>query len=59
MKSASLRMINRMVDPTSGTIRLGATLTTEHLTEPNRLVDKDPEDVANDWASRHGITKKQ
>ncbi|WP_372447220.1 hypothetical protein [Streptomyces flavofungini] len=52
-------MINRMVDPTSGTIRLGATLTTEHLTEPNRLVDKDPEDVANDWASRHGITKKQ
>ncbi|MFD9881438.1 ABC transporter substrate-binding protein [Streptomyces alboflavus] len=40
--------------------RLGAVLTTAHLTELNRLVDKereDPEDVANDWASKHGITK--
>ncbi|MFF3645797.1 ABC transporter substrate-binding protein [Streptomyces sp. NPDC002564] len=41
--------------------RLGALLTTEDLTELNRLVDKDkkdPEDVADDWASRHGLTKK-
>ncbi|MFH8609527.1 ABC transporter substrate-binding protein [Streptomyces sp. NPDC018029] len=41
--------------------RLGALLTTEQLTELNRLVDKDkkdPEDVANDWASRHGLTEK-
>ncbi|MER7662499.1 MULTISPECIES: ABC transporter substrate-binding protein [unclassified Streptomyces] len=41
--------------------RLGAVLTTEQLTELNRLVDKDkkdPEDVANDWARQHGITKK-
>ncbi len=38
--------------------RLGAVLTTEDLTELNRLVDKDrkdPEDVANDWAAEHGI----
>ncbi|MFD5704083.1 ABC transporter substrate-binding protein [Streptomyces lasiicapitis] len=42
--------------------RLGAALTTEHLTELNRLVDKerkDPEDVANDWAAKHGITKNE
>ncbi|MFD9218837.1 ABC transporter substrate-binding protein [Streptomyces sp. NPDC060064] len=41
--------------------RLGAVLTTEQLTELNRLVDKDkkdPEDVANDWAKQHGLTKK-
>ncbi|QEU93899.1 ABC transporter substrate-binding protein [Streptomyces kanamyceticus] len=41
--------------------RLGARLTTEDLTELNRLVDKDkkdPEDVAQDWAKQHGITKK-
>ncbi|WP_409236793.1 ABC transporter substrate-binding protein [Streptomyces sp. PA5.6] len=41
--------------------RLGALLTTAQLTELNRLVDKDkkdPEDVAQDWADRHGITKK-
>ncbi|MFE0176550.1 ABC transporter substrate-binding protein [Streptomyces sp. NPDC059002] len=41
--------------------RLGALLTTEDLTELNRLVDKDkkdPEDVAQDWAQQHGITKK-
>ncbi|MFK4066175.1 ABC transporter substrate-binding protein [Streptomyces sp. NPDC029674] len=41
--------------------RLGALLTTEQLTELNRLVDKDkkdPEDVADDWATRHGIAKK-
>ena len=41
--------------------RLGNVLTTEQLTELNRLVDKDkkdPEDVANDWARQHGITKK-
>ncbi|GAA3150551.1 ABC transporter substrate-binding protein [Streptomyces rectiviolaceus] len=41
--------------------RLGNALTTKDLTELNRLVDKDkkdPEDVANDWAARHGITKK-
>ncbi|MFD9540935.1 ABC transporter substrate-binding protein [Streptomyces sp. NPDC060022] len=40
--------------------RLGNALTTEDLTELNRLVDKDkkdPEDVANDWAARHGIKK--
>ncbi|MEU1146633.1 ABC transporter substrate-binding protein [Streptomyces sp. NPDC005863] len=40
--------------------RLGALLTTEQLTELNRLVDKnkkDPEDVAQDWAERHGLTK--
>lgn len=38
--------------------RLGSALTTEDLTELNRLVDKDkkdPEDVASDWAARHGI----
>ncbi|MGN5634477.1 ABC transporter substrate-binding protein [Streptomyces sp. AC154] len=38
--------------------RLGNALTTEDLTELNRLVDKDkkdPEDVAGDWAARHGI----
>ncbi|MFD7296933.1 ABC transporter substrate-binding protein [Streptomyces sp. NPDC059897] len=41
--------------------RLGNVLTTEDLTELNRLVDKDkkdPEDVANDYARRHGIGKK-
>ncbi|MFE0137063.1 ABC transporter substrate-binding protein [Streptomyces sp. NPDC059037] len=41
--------------------RLGSVLTTRQLTELNRLVDKDkkdPEDVANDWAARHGLTKK-
>ncbi|MET8688287.1 ABC transporter substrate-binding protein [Streptomyces sp. NPDC004732] len=41
--------------------RLGALLTTAQLTELNRLVDKDkkdPEDVAQDWAEKHGITKK-
>ncbi|MEB8340950.1 ABC transporter substrate-binding protein [Streptomyces endophyticus] len=41
--------------------RLGNALTTEDLTELNRLVDKDkkdPEDVANDYARRHGISKK-
>ncbi|MBO0914780.1 ABC transporter substrate-binding protein [Streptomyces laculatispora] len=38
--------------------RLGSALTTEDLTELNRLVDKDkkdPQDVASDWAARHGI----
>jgi osmoprotectant transport system substrate-binding protein len=41
--------------------RLGAVLTTEQLTELNRLVDKDkkdPEDVANTWAEQHGLAKK-
>ncbi|MGW2224600.1 ABC transporter substrate-binding protein [Streptomyces formicae] len=41
--------------------RLGARLSTEDLTELNRLVDKDkkdPEDVAQEWARKHGITKK-
>ncbi|MYT72581.1 MULTISPECIES: ABC transporter substrate-binding protein [unclassified Streptomyces] len=41
--------------------RLGNVLTTEDLTELNRLVDKDkkdPEDVANDYARRHGLHKK-
>lgn len=41
--------------------RLGNALTTKDLTELNRLVDKDrkdPEDVANDWATKHGIKKK-
>ncbi|MFB8029428.1 ABC transporter substrate-binding protein [Streptomyces sp. NPDC056465] len=41
--------------------RLGNALTTEDLTELNRLVDKDkkdPEDVAHDWAARHGISTK-
>jgi len=41
--------------------RLGNVLTTEDLTELNRLVDKDkkdPEDVANDYARRHGLSKK-
>ncbi|MFI1397348.1 ABC transporter substrate-binding protein [Streptomyces sp. NPDC020681] len=40
--------------------RLGAVLTTEQLTELNRLVDKDkkdPEDVANAWAKQHGLAK--
>ncbi|MEU0376193.1 ABC transporter substrate-binding protein [Streptomyces cyaneofuscatus] len=40
--------------------RLGSVLTTEDLTELNRLVDKDrkdPEDVAYDWAAEHGIKK--
>ncbi|MEU1471759.1 ABC transporter substrate-binding protein [Streptomyces sp. NPDC005761] len=40
--------------------RLGSALSTKDLTELNRLVDKDkkdPEDVANDWATRHGIKK--
>ncbi|MFD3575531.1 ABC transporter substrate-binding protein [Streptomyces sp. NPDC058644] len=41
--------------------RLGNALTTKDLTELNRLVDKDkkdPEDVANDWAAKRGISKK-
>ncbi|MEV3856727.1 ABC transporter substrate-binding protein [Streptomyces sp. NPDC050095] len=41
--------------------RLGNVLTTEQLTELNRLVDKDkkdPEDVANDYAKQHGLSKK-
>ncbi|MFI7385931.1 ABC transporter substrate-binding protein [Streptomyces sp. NPDC049813] len=41
--------------------RLGNVLTTEQLTELNRLVDKDkkdPEDVANDYARAHGLSKK-
>ncbi|MEV0124245.1 ABC transporter substrate-binding protein [Streptomyces sp. NPDC050703] len=41
--------------------RLGALLTTGQLTELNRLVDKDkkdPKDVADDWAGRHGLTEK-
>ncbi|MFE4214962.1 ABC transporter substrate-binding protein [Streptomyces sp. NPDC056844] len=40
---------------------LGNALTTKDLTELNRLVDKDrkdPEDVAYDWAAKHGIKKK-
>lgn len=40
--------------------RLGNTLTTEQLTELNRQVDKDkkdPEDVANAYAERHGLAK--
>ncbi|MFI6948104.1 ABC transporter substrate-binding protein [Streptomyces sp. NPDC050422] len=40
--------------------RLGGMLTTEDLTELNRLVDKDkkdPDDVANDWAAQHGIKR--
>jgi len=39
---------------------LGNTLTTEQLTELNRLVDKDkkdPEDVANAYAEEHGLVK--
>ncbi|MZD06009.1 ABC transporter substrate-binding protein [Streptomyces sp. SID5785] len=39
--------------------RLGNVLTTADLTELNRLVDKDkkdPEDVAADYADRHGLT---
>ncbi|MFC5217643.1 ABC transporter substrate-binding protein [Streptomyces coerulescens] len=39
---------------------LGNTLTTEQLTELNRLVDKDkkdPEDVANAYAKEHGLAK--
>lgn len=42
--------------------RLGNVLTTEDLTELNRLVDKDkkdPEDVANDYARKHGLTKQK
>ncbi|MET8980112.1 ABC transporter substrate-binding protein [Streptomyces sp. NPDC004539] len=38
--------------------RLGNVLTTEHLTDLNRQVDtdkKDPEDVANTYAKRHGL----
>ncbi|WP_406003123.1 ABC transporter substrate-binding protein [Streptomyces sp. NBC_00829] len=38
---------------------LGTTLTTEQLTELNRQVDKDkkdPEDVANTWAKKNGLT---
>lgn len=41
--------------------RLGNALTTEQLTELNRQVDKDkkdPEDVAQAWASAHGLTKQ-
>lgn len=40
--------------------RLGNALTTEDLTELNRLVDKDkkdPEDVARDWTKANGLTK--
>jgi len=40
--------------------RLGNILTTEQLTELNRQVDKDkkdPEDVANEYARQHGITR--
>ncbi|MEU8851205.1 ABC transporter substrate-binding protein [Streptomyces sp. NPDC048564] len=40
--------------------RLGNTLTTAQLTELNRLVDKDkkdPEDVADEYAEEHGLTK--
>ncbi|OON73046.1 ABC transporter substrate-binding protein [Streptomyces tsukubensis] len=38
--------------------RLGNALSTEDLTELNRLVDKekkDPDDVARDWARKHGL----
>jgi osmoprotectant transport system substrate-binding protein len=41
--------------------RLGNALTTGHLTELNRQVDKDkkdPDDVAAAWAAGHGLTKK-
>ncbi|MFJ5265897.1 ABC transporter substrate-binding protein [Streptomyces sp. NPDC088387] len=41
--------------------RLGNVLTTADLTELNRLVDKDredPEDVADDYAKRHGLAGK-
>lgn len=41
--------------------RLGNTLTTKDLTALNSKVDKDkkdPDDVANDWAKAHGLTKK-
>ncbi|SER74238.1 osmoprotectant transport system substrate-binding protein [Streptomyces sp. yr375] len=40
--------------------RLGNILTTEQLTELNRLVDKDkkdPQDVANAYAKQHGLAK--
>lgn len=40
--------------------RLGNTLTTAQLTELNRLVDKDkkdPEDVADEYATEHGLAK--
>lgn len=40
--------------------RLGNVLTTAQLTELNRLVDKDkkdPEEVADDYAKRHGLAK--
>ncbi|WP_210576403.1 ABC transporter substrate-binding protein [Streptomyces sp. GESEQ-4] len=40
--------------------QLGNVLTTAQLTELNRQVDKDkkdPEDVANDYAEQHGLTK--
>jgi osmoprotectant transport system substrate-binding protein len=40
--------------------QLGNVLTTAQLTELNRQVDKDkkdPEDVANDYAKQHGLTK--
>jgi osmoprotectant transport system substrate-binding protein len=40
--------------------RLGATLTTEQLTDLNRQVDKDkkdPEDVANTWVKQHGLAR--
>ncbi|MEU6146987.1 ABC transporter substrate-binding protein [Streptomyces sp. NPDC047081] len=39
--------------------RIGNVLTTAQLTELNRLVDKDkkdPEDVANDYAKKHGLS---
>ncbi|WP_434590574.1 ABC transporter substrate-binding protein [Streptomyces sp. A5-4] len=42
--------------------RLGSALTTEDLTELNRLVDKDkkdPEDVAADWAAAHKLAKRK
>ncbi|SCF87464.1 osmoprotectant transport system ATP-binding protein [Streptomyces sp. Ncost-T10-10d] len=45
-RTTTPRMINRMVEPASGTIRLG---------DKNK---KDPEDVAHDWAKQHGLVKK-
>lgn len=92
-KTTTLRMVNRMVEPTSGTIHVGGSdvleqdaaqlrrsigyviqqsglfphrtvldnnvLTTADLTELNRQVDKDkkdPEDVANAYAEKKGLT---
>jgi osmoprotectant transport system substrate-binding protein len=40
--------------------RLGAVLTTDDLSELNKRVDvdrKDPDDVAADWAAKHGLTE--